>query len=281
MDEAQAAWVLAAFNIAFGSLLLVCGRIGDLFGHRNVFLFGLVWFSLWCIVSGLALSAELLIVSRALQGVGAAATIPTGMALITANYHGPERDRAFGISGMCASFGYMFGLIIGGVLAEWVGYQWIFYMCAIITGVQAIVAVFVIPDDREANRKLQEDARRKYAESRQTSQKQLLGGAEAAQPVHAAVVLEELTWWGRFDVLGGVLITAAIVFFVFIITEGSYIGWTSPINIAFIVLTPILFVAFIFVEHRKEDQALMPLDVWRIPNFAALFLTVRPCFYFF
>ncbi|KAG0286195.1 hypothetical protein BGZ96_009643, partial [Linnemannia gamsii] len=94
----QVLWILNAYTISFAGLLLVSGRLGDLFGHRRMFMFGLFWFALWALVVSFSTSPIMFILARALQGMGAAATVPTAMALIATTYPaGPERTKAFSI----------------------------------------------------------------------------------------------------------------------------------------------------------------------------------------
>ncbi|KAF9100530.1 Protein spinster 1 [Mortierella sp. GBA35] len=93
-------WILNAYTISFAGLLLFPGRLSDLFGYRRIFKFGLFWIALWSLVVSFSTSPIMLILARALQGVGAASTIPTATALIATNYPvGPERTKALSIFG--------------------------------------------------------------------------------------------------------------------------------------------------------------------------------------
>ncbi|KAF9084500.1 hypothetical protein BGX29_002535, partial [Mortierella sp. GBA35] len=99
-------WILNAYTISFAGLLLVSGRLGDLFGHRRMFMIGLFWFALWALVVSFSTSPIMFILARALQGMGAAGTVPTAMALIATNYPaGPERTKAFSIFGAFGGLG--------------------------------------------------------------------------------------------------------------------------------------------------------------------------------
>jgi len=270
MDAAMATWIIAAYSMVFGSLMLIAGRVGDVFGFRNVFVFGLAWFGIWSVICGVAENQDLFVVARALQGLGAAATIPNGLALITANYDGKARENAIGAFGASSSLGFTVGLIIGGAFSNSVGYQWIFYLSAIVAGVQAILTFIIIPDDREANKQVQAEARKR---SNLASGKDVEAGTStpAAAAAAAAAAAEKLRWWQRFDYGGAFIITASLFFLVFFLTEGNSIGWKAPINIAFMVLFGVFTIAFIITQYFKGDHALMPLSVWRIPNFAVVF----------
>ncbi|HEY0452323.1 MFS transporter [Actinophytocola sp.] len=113
-------WVINAYTLVFGGLLLLGGRAGDLFGRRRLFLGGVALFTAASLLGGLADSATLLLVARILQGLGAAAAGPSTIALITSTFTEPrERVRALAVFSGVASAGFAIGLIVGGLLTEW------------------------------------------------------------------------------------------------------------------------------------------------------------------
>ncbi|KAK5798996.1 major facilitator superfamily domain-containing protein [Linnemannia elongata] len=139
-------WILNAYTITFAGLLLLSGRLGDLFGHRRMFMFGLFWFALWALVVSFSTSPIMFILSRALQGMGAASTIPTAMALIATNYPvGPERTKAFSIFGAFGGLGAVTGILLAGGLIASIGWQWIFRISAIAAFILLAISFFVIP----------------------------------------------------------------------------------------------------------------------------------------
>ncbi|MFH8367838.1 MFS transporter [Streptomyces sp. NPDC018031] len=122
-------WVVNAYTLTFGGLLLLGGRTGDILGRRRVFVFGVLLFSLASLLGGLAQSSGQLLAARALQGVGGAIASPTSLALITTTFtEGPERNRAFGVFAAVSSGGGAIGLLLGGVLVEWLDWRWIFFV---------------------------------------------------------------------------------------------------------------------------------------------------------
>lgn len=121
-------WVVTAYTLFFGSLLLLGGRIGDLVGRRRMFLVGLALFTAASLVSGLAESGGVLIGARAVQGVAAAVMSPAAMALVMTVFQGPERNRALGVWAAIGGTGAAFGVLIGGVLASGPGWEWIFFV---------------------------------------------------------------------------------------------------------------------------------------------------------
>jgi EmrB/QacA subfamily drug resistance transporter len=122
-------WVLNAYTLTFGGLLLLGGRAGDILGRRRVFIAGILLFTLASFLGGLATSSAWLLAARALQGVGAAIAAPTALALITTNFtEGRERNRAFGVFGAVAVAGGAIGLIAGGMLTSWLSWRWVLFV---------------------------------------------------------------------------------------------------------------------------------------------------------
>ncbi|KAF9981065.1 hypothetical protein BGZ75_007680 [Mortierella antarctica] len=142
----QVLWILNAYTIAFAGLLLVSGRLGDLFGHRRMFMFGLFWFATWALVVSFSVSPIMFIIARALQGVGAAATVPTAMALIATTYPvGPERTKAFSIFAAFGGLGAVTGILLAGGLIASIGWEWIFRISSIGAYILLSLAYVVIP----------------------------------------------------------------------------------------------------------------------------------------
>jgi EmrB/QacA subfamily drug resistance transporter len=122
-------WVLNAYTLTFGGLLLLGGRAGDILGRRRVFIAGILVFTLASFLGGLATSAAWLLAARALQGIGAAITAPTALSLITTNFaEGEERNRAFGVFGAVAVAGGALGLLAGGILTSWLSWRWVLFV---------------------------------------------------------------------------------------------------------------------------------------------------------
>ncbi|MEU9603969.1 MFS transporter [Streptomyces sp. NPDC048057] len=128
LDRAALTWVVTAYTLAFGGLMLLGGRLADTLGTRRVLLAGLAVFTAASLVTGLAQSAELLIGGRLAQGVGAALLSPAALAVVTTSFHGPERNRALGVWAAIGGTGSAFGVLIGGALTEGPGWQWVFYV---------------------------------------------------------------------------------------------------------------------------------------------------------
>ncbi|MDI2132000.1 MFS transporter [Yinghuangia seranimata] len=122
-------WVVNAYTLTFGGLLLLGGRSGDILGRRRMFMFGILLFALASLLGGLAQESWQLLAARSLQGVGGAIASPTALALITTNFdEGPERNRAFGVFAAVSAGGGAIGLLAGGILVEWLDWRWVFFV---------------------------------------------------------------------------------------------------------------------------------------------------------
>ncbi len=122
-------WVISAYALVFGGFLLLGGRMADLLGRRRIFLLGIVVFTLGSLVSGLAWSEASLIGARALQGLGAAIISPAALSILGVTFtEGKERNIALGVWGAVGGFGAAAGVLLGGVLTDALGWEWIFYV---------------------------------------------------------------------------------------------------------------------------------------------------------
>ncbi len=122
-------WVVSAYTLTFGGLLLLGGRMADLLGRRRVFMVGLVIFSLASLACGFAQSDTFLIVARAVQGIGAAVISPAALSILVTTFEeGAERNKALGIWGAIAGIGGAAGVLAGGILTDTLGWEWIFFV---------------------------------------------------------------------------------------------------------------------------------------------------------
>src|SRR5687767_10091259 len=141
-SQSSLAWVVNAYLIAFGGLLLLAGRLGDLVGRRKIFLLGLLVFTIASIVCGIAQSQAMLVAARFVQGVGGAMSSAVILGMIVTMFPEPrEQAKAIGIYGFVASGGGSVGLLAGGLLTHSINWHWIFFInvpIAIVTGVLAL-----------------------------------------------------------------------------------------------------------------------------------------------
>ena len=147
-SQSSLAWVVNAYLIAFGGLLLLAGRLGDLIGRRTIFLAGLAVFTGASLVCGAAQSQEMLVAARFVQGLGGALTSAVVLGMIVTMFPEPrEQAKAIGVYGFVASAGGSIGLLAGGVLTESINWHWIFFINIPIGIVTAILAVRLIHKD--------------------------------------------------------------------------------------------------------------------------------------
>jgi EmrB/QacA subfamily drug resistance transporter len=141
-SQSSLAWVVNAYILMFGGLLLLGGRIADLFGRRRIFLIGTALFGVASLVDGLAGSEGMLLGARAVQGIGAALATPAALSLVTALFRaGPERTRALAMWGALSGLGFAVGILLGGVITEIASWRWVF----LINVPFAIATLAVVP----------------------------------------------------------------------------------------------------------------------------------------
>ena len=135
-SDASRQWVVTAYALAFGSLLLIGGRVADLFGRKRVFMIGLAGFAAASALGGAATNIEMFVAARAVQGAFGALLAPAGLALLATTFtEARERGRAFGIYGGIAGAGASIGLLLGGILTEYASWRWTMYVNVIFAAV--------------------------------------------------------------------------------------------------------------------------------------------------
>ncbi|MET0958476.1 MAG: MFS transporter, partial [Solirubrobacterales bacterium] len=142
-------WVINAYVLTFGGFLLLGGRLADLLGRRRVFMSGLVLFALASLVGGFAESEGALIAAPAVQGLGAALLSPAALSIVTTTFSdGAERNKALGAWGAVAGSGGAAGVLLGGVLTEYAGWEWVLWVNVPIGIVAALLAPRLIRESR-------------------------------------------------------------------------------------------------------------------------------------
>ncbi|MPY63993.1 MFS transporter, partial [Streptomyces spongiae] len=153
MSTSALQWAVTAFALPSGGFLLLFGRIGDLYGRRRLFLGGLALFGAASVLATLAWDPASFLAGRALQGLGAAAIVPTGMSLLTTTFaEGPARDRALGISGTLLSLGFTVGMVAGGVLTDAFGWRSTMGLLALFALIVLPLAPGLLPESRTPER---------------------------------------------------------------------------------------------------------------------------------
>ncbi|MEV5309469.1 MFS transporter [Streptomyces sp. NPDC052610] len=153
MSPSALQWAVTAFALPSGGFLLLFGRVGDLYGRRKLFLSGLALFAAASVLATFAWDPASFLAGRALQGLGAAAIVPTGMSLLTTTFaEGPARDRALGISGTLMSLGFTVGMVAGGVLTDVLGWRSTMGLLALFALIVLPLAPALLPESRTPDR---------------------------------------------------------------------------------------------------------------------------------
>jgi EmrB/QacA subfamily drug resistance transporter len=218
-SQSGLAWVVNGYLIAFGGLLLLAGRLGDLIGRKRIFLAGMVLFTAASVACGLAVSQEMLIAARFIQGVGGAMTSAVVLGMIVTMFTEPgERARALGAYSFVASAGASIGLLLSGVLTEAISWHWIFFVNLPIGIATAVIAYRVLPWDRGIGLNQGTDA---------------LGAGLVTGALMlgvAAIVRTNDVGWGSIETAG--LGTAAIVLLgAFVVREAATANPLLPLRI--------------------------------------------------
>ncbi len=152
-SSADREWIVTAYALAFGSLLLLGGKLGDLFGRKWTFIAGLSGFAIVSAIGGQAQSFDMLVASRALQGMFGALLAPSALGLLTVTFAGsPDRGKAFGIFGAIAGGGASIGLLLGGLLTQVLSWRWCFYVNLVIAIPTAIFALRLLTNHSDPER---------------------------------------------------------------------------------------------------------------------------------
>ena len=212
-DETSLAWVVNAYMLIFGGFLLLGGRLGDLYGHRRVFLMGLALFTLASLACGISESKSFLILARGVQGLGGAVVDAVSLSLIMNLFTGnEERTKAMGVYGFVCSGGGCIGALLGGVLTGAFNWHWIF-----LVNVPVGAAVFVL--------------------------------CWKLLPAHAG----EAEGRQHLDVGGAVTVTLALLLAVYATIDGNQAGWGSLQTLSLLGVSVAVFCLFLFIEsHVKK-----------------------------
>jgi len=207
------AWVVNAYLIAFGGLLLLAGRLGDLLGRRNIFVAGLTVFTVASVLCGLAGSQEVLVAARFLQGIGGALTSAVILGMIVTLFPEPrEQAKAIGVYAFVASAGGSIGLLAGGVLTQAISWHWIFFINLPIGILTAVLAIKLIHKDKGL-------------------------GMGRGTDVPGAVLITAALMVGVFT----------------IVSPAAELGWTAPRTIALGLLSLTLLACFIVREATAAN----------------------------
>ncbi|BGP03153.1 hypothetical protein NBRC10513v2_006882 [Rhodotorula toruloides] len=228
-------WLISSYSVAFGGLLLLFGRLADIYGHKKVFIGGMIWFVIWSIACGFAQNEVSIDFFRAMQGAALGAAIPSALGILGSSFPpGQRKTTAFALFSAGAPMGGSLGAVLGGVLTEYAAITWraVFFVSTGIGALIGIAALFLVPPDHAKDKTL------------------------------------------TVDWIGGALITSAVTLLTFALAdgEGAPNGWRTPYIPTLLAVSIILFVVFWFYERHLEFRTphppLMRTSIWFKGRFA-------------
>ncbi|KAJ7581366.1 MFS general substrate transporter [Mycena floridula] len=237
LSNANAVWLLSAYQLTCSAALLTSGRLSDIYSGNHVFIAGAATMGFLSLGAGFVREAVALIVLRAFIGIGAAMTIPSALQLIIALFPDPvDQSRAISIFSGISGIGNILGLFIGALLVTFATWPWVFFFVAIVGILSALVTFLLIPRDMLDH--------------------------HSSHPISK---------FKRLDPVGVTILTISLVLFVFAVTSGSLSGWGSAKVIANLVISILLFASFLWWEsHIPSEIAALPPKMWHYKNFGIL-----------
>ena len=211
-------WVILAYILAIGSLMIPLGRVADMIGPRRLYLAGIVIFSIGAVAAGLAPGLFSLAGLKAVQGFGTAAIQATSMAILSTAFPPRERGKAIGLFMLVGGSGFIFGPLAGGAVISWLGWRWMVFM-VVPFGLLSLVASLRVTSG-------------------------LAQGQETKS--------------GPFDWLGASLSSGSVLIFLLMMSNGQGWGWTSPITIVGFVVSVTLMASFLLWQRRARAPILPP-----------------------
>jgi EmrB/QacA subfamily drug resistance transporter len=245
-------WVVNAYVLVFGGFLLLGGRLADLLGRRRLFIVGLILFAAASLAGGLAQSEGWLIAARAVQGLGAALLSPAALSLVTVLFaEGSERNKAMGVWGAVAGSGGAVGVLLGGMLTEWAGWEWVLFVNVPIGIAAAIAAPRLLPESRN-------EGERHF---------DVLGAVTITAGLSLlvyALVDTNTAGWGSFQTLGLIAISLALIGSFYFIERrqknplvpfpGIFrIRTITGINVSAVLIAAALFSMFFFISLYMQN----------------------------
>jgi MFS family permease len=220
-NDGELSWLIAAYSLTVGTFILSAGRLGDMYGHKLMFMFGIGWMTLWSLlagISGYASSSTFFTVCRAFQGIGPAFMLPAALAILGATYPpGRKKNLVFALFGASAPTGFNLGAVFSGLVSQFSDWEWAFYLNTIVGAVYLVIVLWVVPKDRD----LRQDE--------------------------------------SFDLLGAITGVSGLVLFNFAWNQAPLVGWQDPYIYVLLIVGVLLLVAFFYVESRVAAHPLVPI----------------------
>lgn len=230
-DFAKLSLATASYGMALGTLILPAGRLGDMFGHKRIFILGWLWFALWSLFCGFSdyRGYTMLVAGRAMQGIGPALLVPNGIALIGRTFPlGFKRNFSISCFGGMGPIGMVIGSSFSALCAQKGWWQWSFWALSITCVLISLISLLIVPADTRP------------PPARETNQ-------------------PKPKWWVKFDLPGALTGIAGLVLINFAFNEAVIVGWDQSYIPFILVLGLISFAIFIYIELRVASHPLIPL----------------------
>ncbi|OJJ50122.1 hypothetical protein ASPZODRAFT_149525 [Penicilliopsis zonata CBS 506.65] len=229
-NAAELSWYAAAYSLTVGTFILVAGRLGDVYGHRLLFIVGFVWFGVWSLIAGFSAwsgSQIFFDVCRALQGIGPAMVLPNAIAILGRTYPpGPRKEMVFSLFGATAPNGFIIGGAFASLFAERVWWPWGYWVLGMVCFVLAVMGRLVIP---------------------------------ATPRPHFDD--DKLRFWTRLDLAGASTGISGLVLINFAWNQAPLVGWAEPYTYALLIVGFVLLAVFALIE-RSAACPLLPRSVF-------------------
>ncbi|KDQ13884.1 hypothetical protein BOTBODRAFT_133128 [Botryobasidium botryosum FD-172 SS1] len=233
-------WVLSAYSLTFAAFMITAGRLSDIYHPKPIFCAGYAIVGITSILCAVSVHPIMLLVFRAIMGIGAAMTIPSAISMIVTTFPDPkEQGTALAEFAALGAIGNVIGFVIGGVLTAQVSWRWVFWISAILVLPFSALAFFVLP-----KHSLPTDGEKR-----------------------------QLDW------VGVTILTGGLILFVYAISDANDVGWGNPRIIVTLIMSVVFMVAF-FVSQRIVKDPVVPPKIWFNKNFTPLFIFTWSIYWF-
>lgn len=227
-------WPASVFSLVVGAILLPLARVAEVWGSYRVFVCGLFWFAIWSLISGFSHNYIMLISCRALQGLGPAAFLPSGVMLLGSTYRpGPRKNLVFSLYGALSPVGFFAGIFFGGLSGEYLSWKWYFWMGAIALFIVSPLALLAAPSESGKVKDVTMD------------------------------------WYGVGTIVPGLL----LVVFAFTDSSHTEHGWAAPQIYVTFVIGMIFLAAAVYTQGWVSKDPLLPFELFKVKTMTALIIS--------
>ncbi|KAF2681417.1 MFS general substrate transporter [Lentithecium fluviatile CBS 122367] len=230
-DYGTLSWFSASFSMSVGTFILPAGRLGDMYGHKRIYLIGWLWFSVWSLISGFSYTSNNIFFSicRAFQGIGPALLVPNAVALIGRTLPvGPKRMIGFACFGACGPLGATAGAVFSALLADLLWWPWCFWILSIVCLIVMFLAYLILPN-------------------------------EPTSQTPTPLGKNQQTQRQRFDYWGTITGVSGLVLINFALNQAPLVTWANPYITSLLGAGVLFMIAFILVELYATDYPLIPI----------------------